>query len=286
MTTDDAGLTPTDGLHAVRHPARARPASRLVLVHGFTQTGACWAPVVARLDGNHELLVVDAPGHGGSDDVRTDLWAGADRLVATGGRAVYVGYSMGGRLALHAALGHPEAVEGLVLVGATAGIDDPAERARRRADDERLADHLEAIGVERFVDEWLARPLFAGLRPEVACRSARLTNTVEGLASSLRLAGTGSQDDLWLRLHELGPLPVLVVAGADDEKYAESGRRLAAGIGPTAAFVAVPRAGHSVHLEQPAAFVDVVERWLRALALGGSGRGQAESHRPPASSPP
>ena len=65
-------------------------------------------------------------------DVRADLWGSADHLVA-GGRAVYVGYSMGGRVALHAALRHPDAVERLVLIGATAGIDDADERAATRA---------------------------------------------------------------------------------------------------------------------------------------------------------
>jgi 2-succinyl-6-hydroxy-2,4-cyclohexadiene-1-carboxylate synthase len=276
MTTDIPDRLPRARLHAVHRAAAVEPATRLVLVHGFTQTGACWAPVLDGLGPRSAATVVDAPGHGGSAQVRADLWAGADLLVATGGRAVYVGYSMGGRLALHAALARPELVEGLVLVGATAGIDDPSARARRRAQDERRAAHLEDVGVERFVDEWLAGPLFAGLSAAVDCRAARRTNSVEGLASSLRLAGTGAQDDLWPRVHELA-MPVLVVAGAHDRKFTALGRRLAATIGPSATFATVAGAGHSAHLEQPAAFVALLEGWLDD---------QAENHSPTASRPP
>ena len=94
-----------------------------------------------------------------------------------GGTGTYVGYSMGGRVSLHAALAHPDAVERLVLIGATAGIDDPDERAARREADDRLADHIEAVGVPAFIDEWLANPLFAGLTEATALRSDRLRNT-------------------------------------------------------------------------------------------------------------
>src|SRR4029079_11733995 len=59
---------------------------RVVLVHGFTQTHESWDPVTADLATDHEVVVVDAPGHGGSAGVRTDLWAGADLLADVGGR--------------------------------------------------------------------------------------------------------------------------------------------------------------------------------------------------------
>ncbi len=112
-----------------------------------------------------------------------------------------------------------------------------------------------------FVDEWLSLPLFAGLPPERAHRRERLDNTAEGLASSLRLAGTGTQVPLWDRLAEL-TMPVLVVAGAEDAKFAALAERLAATIGPQAELVVVPGAGHTVHLEQPEAFLAVLEPWL------------------------
>ncbi len=187
----------------VLHATVTGSGPRVVLVHGFTQTSASWADIAAELAADHEVVAVDLPGHGGSGPA-LDLWATADELVATGGPATYVGYSLGGRVALHAALAHPEAVQRLVLLGATAGIDDAAERAARRAADETLAASIEQHGVDAFLQQWLALPLFAGLPKEAAGLDERRANTVEGLAASLRLAGTGTMDPpLWSRLGEL-----------------------------------------------------------------------------------
>jgi len=250
----------------VLHAAVEGKGSRVVLVHGFTKTGASWGPVAEVLARRHEVVRVDAPGHGRSADVRADLWEGGRLLGDVGGRAAYVGYSMGGRLALHLALQRPELVTRLVLLGATGGIADAAERAVRRVADENLVHLLEDAGVEAFLERWLALPLFAGLPSDAAGMEQRMTNTVDGLASSLRLTGTGTQDPLWDRLGELGEagIPVLVVAGALDDKFRSLGERLVDGIGPTASLELVDDAGHAAHLERPDVFLDIVEPFLRS----------------------
>jgi 2-succinyl-6-hydroxy-2,4-cyclohexadiene-1-carboxylate synthase len=237
---------------------------RFVLAHGFTQSAQSWATfqqlLESRLPGAM-TIAVDLPGHGDArPPADLDLWASADLLADRGGKGVYVGYSMGGRVALHAALAHPDVVERLVLIGATAGIDDPDERAARRAADERLADHIEAVGVTTFIDEWLANPLFAGLTDATALRSDRLRNTAAGLAASLRATGTGTQTPLWDRLGEI-ECPVLVLVGEHDAKFTDLGRRLVDGL-PRAELVVVDGAGHSVHLEQPDATVEAIASWL------------------------
>jgi 2-succinyl-6-hydroxy-2,4-cyclohexadiene-1-carboxylate synthase len=236
---------------------------RFVLAHGFTQTARSWQ-VIERLLRNGfdgvETIAVDLPGHGDApppDDA--DLWTSADRLVAAGGTGTYVGYSMGGRVSLHAALARPDAVRRLVLIGATAGIEDPDERRTRRDADAVLADRLERIGIEAFVDEWLTNPLFAGLTTETAQRDDRLRNTAERLAASLRSTGTGVQDPLWDRLGEIDR-PVLVLVGERDAKFTELGHRLVDGL-PDAELVVIPGAGHSVHLERPEATVRAIASW-------------------------
>ncbi len=103
--------------------------------------------------------------------------------------------------------------------------------------------------------------MFAGLGPEQAHRRARLANTADGLASSLRRAGTGTQEPLWGRLGELA-MPVLVVAGADDAKFAALAERMVDAVGANAELAVVPGAGHTVHLEQPAAFLAALRAWL------------------------
>ena len=246
------------------HDGDGAGSGRLVLLHGFTQTGRCWGPVGEVLARDHGVVRLDAPGHGGSSAVRADLTETGRLAVEAGGPAVYLGYSMGARMALHAALDHGEAVQGLVLVGGTAGIEDDDERASRRQRDLLLARRLCDDGVDAFLSEWLAQPLFAGLPPWAHFADERRRNTAEGLASSLELAGTGSQVPRWKDLERL-PMPVLVMAGTEDQRYAELAQRIAAGIGTNAAVALVPGAGHAAHLEQPDAFLDQLLPWLLRL---------------------
>lgn len=234
---------------------------RMVLVHGFTQTGRSWAHVAADLRRDHQLVTVDAPGHGDSSELACGLVEAADRLGRTGGRATYLGYSMGGRMTLHLAVRHPELIDRLILLGVTGGLDTEAERAQRRAADDRLATDLERDGVDAFLDRWLANPMFAGLPDDPAALADRRRNTVQGLASSLRLAGTGSQAPLWDLVGSLA-MPVLVLAGEQDHKFRALGERLAGEIGANARFEVIADAGHAAHLEQPAAFVRTVRRFL------------------------
>ena len=91
----------------------------------------------------------------------TTFAATAHAIGAAGGKAIYVGYSMGGRLCLRLALDRPELVRALVLVSASPGIVNAAERAARVEADEVLADSVERDGVDTFLATWLAQPMFA-----------------------------------------------------------------------------------------------------------------------------
>ncbi len=235
---------------------------RVVLVHGFTQTRRSWEPLLGGLAREHQVLAVDAPAHGLSSHYRVGLWEAGRLLGEAGNEASYVGYSMGGRLVLHLALAAPYLVRRVVLVGATAGIDDERERAARAVADEVLASGLERDGVDAFLRRWLANPLFAGLPAEAAGFEARRENTVEGLAAALRLLGTGVQEPLWDRLGSLH-MPALLVAGERDEKFTALATRMAGGWGGPAEVVVVPGAGHAVHLEQPQGFLDAVLPFLQ-----------------------
>jgi 2-succinyl-6-hydroxy-2,4-cyclohexadiene-1-carboxylate synthase len=239
------------GEHGLAVIVRAM-AEELVLLHGFTQTRASWRPVLAALGGRYKAFAPDLPGHGDFAG-RPASFPGCDAYLraATRGPFVLAGYSMGGRVALHAALSLGPRLTRLVLVGATPGLADPAERAARRRDDDALADRIEAIGVEAFVREWGAQPLFDGLPRGVAeqADADRRRNTAAGLAAALRGLGTGVMPSLWDRLREL-TLPVTLVVGERDEKFRAVAERMASGL-PDARLVVVPRAGHPVHLEAP-----------------------------------
>jgi 2-succinyl-6-hydroxy-2,4-cyclohexadiene-1-carboxylate synthase len=160
---------------------------------------------------------------------------------------------MGGRIALHTAFAIPGLVQRLVLVGASPGIADAAERSARRRADEALAVRIEAIGVEAFAAEWGAQPLFAGQEERVAAaaHADRLRNTAAGLAAALRGLGTGVMEPLWDRLPELA-VPVVLVVGERDEKFRAIASRMVAAV-PGSRLVVVAGAGHAVQLERPEA---------------------------------
>lgn len=203
-------------------------------------------------------------------------------------RAVWVGYSMGGRIALGAAVLQPSRVAGLVLEGASPGLASEDERRRRRERDEARAAALEQEGLEAWVERWMALPLFASrerLPPDVRERErARRVadNSVEGLARTLRELGTGSQPSFWAELGRVR-VPVLLLTGALDPKFCriagEMVRRL-----PEARWVRVPGAGHAVHLEAPRAWLEAVGAFLGSPGGGvvstGTRAGEERGGRP------
>jgi 2-succinyl-6-hydroxy-2,4-cyclohexadiene-1-carboxylate synthase len=225
----------------------------VVLLHGFTQTRQSWRRTIAALGGRYRALAPDLPGHGQASERRPASFAACAAYVRAlaGNRFTLVGYSMGGRIALYTALTLPRHVERLVLVGASPGIADAAEREARRRADAGLADRIAAIGVEAFAAEWGGQELFAG-QPErvaAAAHADRLRNTAHGLAAALGGLGTGVMPPLWDRLAELA-MPVTLVVGERDAKFRAIAGRMAPAI-PSCRVVVVDGAGHAVQLEQP-----------------------------------
>lgn len=225
----------------------------VVLLHGFTHTGASWQPVVAALGESYRALTPDIRGHGSASDLEpVELDVVVDDLLASSPpRFTLAGYSMGGRLALHAVLAAPERIERLILIGASPGIADPDERAARRASDDQLALEIERSSIEAFADRWGQTPVLAGLPADIAARTHadRLRSTPTGLARALRGLGTGALPSVWERLAEL-PMPVTLVIGERDQKFRLIAEEMATSL-PLANAVVVPGSGHAAHLEAP-----------------------------------
>lgn len=229
-------------------------APTLVLLHGFTQTRQSWRLTLAALAGRRRALAPDLPGHGNAAARPASFPACTGYVRALGGeRFALAGYSMGGRIALTAAFALAGQLDRLVLIGASPGLADPAERAARRAADDALADRIEAIGVEAFAREWGELPLWEGQaeRVRAAANADRLRNTPEGLASALRGLGTGVMDPLWDALPTL-QVPVTLAVGERDTKFRAIAERMAAAL-PRAEIAVIEGAGHAAHLERPEA---------------------------------
>lgn len=252
------------------HVHRAGPEAgpTVLFLHGFLGSGADFCDTAEAL--GVRGLAPDLPGHGATrasrfSDHGLDACAAAllDLLDTEGiTRPHLVGYSMGGRLALTLATRARTRFGRVVIVSATPGLPDPAERAARRAADRRLAAQAVTRPLPAFLADWYAQPLFATLDPSApavqAMQARRLAQDPWGLARSLRAMGTGSMRPLW---HDLpGAAPFDALAGADDAKFAAIAQRMAATPGVRAHLI--DGAGHAPHLEQPARFVQKVRNLL------------------------
>ena len=253
----------------------------VTLLHGFTQSGRSWRELISRMPEGWKWIVPDLRGHGGTQTPRgaacsmdactADLEALWDHLGVE--RTHLVGYSMGGRLALHVAAHRPGRVLSLLTIGAHAGLEEDA-RAGRRQGDEGLAERIERDGVEAFVSYWGSLPLFAGLERRGPAyvsevHAERLQNHAAGLACSLRGMGAGVMEPLWSNLVRV-EVPCTFVAGQLDHGYVASARRLAASV-PNGRVEVVLRAGHTVHQERPDAFARLLAGHLAAATETSSG---------------
>jgi 2-succinyl-6-hydroxy-2,4-cyclohexadiene-1-carboxylate synthase len=244
----------------------------VTLLHGFTQSGRSWRELISHMPEGWKWIVPDLRGHGQtvtSPGAPCSMEACMEDLVALWeeldlGRTHLVGYSMGGRLALHVAARRPERLLSLLTIGAHAGLDEDA-RGGRRIGDEALADRIESDGLESFVDYWGSLSLFAGLQRRgggyvAQLRAERMQNHVAGLACSLRGMGAGVMEPVWDDLGRVS-VPCTFVAGQLDHGYVASARRLAATV-PNGQVEIVPRTGHAVHQERPGAFARVLANHL------------------------
>jgi 2-succinyl-6-hydroxy-2,4-cyclohexadiene-1-carboxylate synthase len=235
----------------------------VVLLHGFGGTRRAWDGVAALLPRErYRPLALDLPGHGElANAARPITFAGCVEhvLARAPERFLLCGYSQGGRVALHVALAAPERVRRLVLVATTAGIEDDAERAQRRLADGRLAEDLERIPYEDFIERWRTQPLFAADPPAVGAlaREDQRRNRPDALAAALRGIGSGEMQPLWSRLAELA-MPVTIVVGDRDAKFQALGRRMAELL-PDARMVVAP-GGHGLPLENPQAVAAALQR--------------------------
>jgi len=258
----------------------AGEGTAVTLLHGFTQSGRSWQEVIGAMPQGWRWVVPDLRGHGETrtwpgvectmDGCLADLELLWDHLGVQ--RTHLVGYSMGGRLALHVAARKPERLLSLLTIGAHAGLEDDA-REGRRLGDEALAQRIENDGLEPFVKYWSGLPLFAGLERRgpsflAQVRAERMNNTVAGLACSLRGMGAGVMQPVWDDLARV-TVPCTFVAGQLDHGYVASARKLAGAV-PNGRVEVVPRAGHAVHQERPEAFARVLANHLAAAGTPDS----------------
>ncbi len=246
----------------------------IVALHGFAGSMSTWDDFVHEARRKYKIIVVDLLGHGGSDSPcdplryqversGSDIAAILDTVGVAG--ACWVGYSMGGRIALLTATRMPERFSCLVLESVSPGLISQEDRAQRARSDGILARRITDEGVEAFSRFWEHQPLFAtqkSLPREVRerIRNQRLRNSPVGLANALRGAGSGVQQPV----HESLPflkIPVLCITGEYDNKFTAIAKDICNKL-PNGRLSIIPGAGHAPHIEKPSAFNKAVLAFL------------------------
>ena len=249
----------------------------ILAIHGFTGNLSTWDLLSETVRSEYSVISLDLLGHGSSDaptvpelyGIESTVGALAELMDKLGFRRVHwLGYSLGGRVALAAALLLAERTLSVTLVSASPGLATLGERAERIHRDEELAGKIETEGIEAFVDYWEALPLWASQvrLPEETrqkLRLQRLANNSVGLANSLRGIGIGAQPSFHELLSELR-VPTLFIAGAEDEKFASIAQEMHCAV-MNSRLCIVPKSGHTVHLEQPLLFNQIILGFLRTV---------------------
>ncbi len=253
----------------------------VVFLHGFTGDTTTWSRITDKFSANYKCILIDILGHGKTDSpqdpsrytmdaVSADLFSICTQLDIK--KAIFIGYSMGGRLALHFSFLHPQFVEALVLESSSPGLKTEEERLKRRETDLALADRIMKNGIESFVDYWEEIPLFSSQKklPEPVqneIRNQRLGQSPLGLANSLKGMGTGAQPSWWNKLNTL-PFPVTLLVGGKDEKFIRIAKEMKE-TNPDFQIKTILDTGHAIHVEEPQKFGTIIEELLLTTYKGG-----------------
>lgn len=258
------------------HYRRRGAGPVLVLQHGFLGSGACFAPQIEAFAESHDVIAADLPGFAGSagrgypgsvEGLAAALLALLDDLGV--GRFALVGHSLGGLVALQAALDHRERVERLVLYGTSSRGAMPSRHESFEASIARLEAEGVAATAARIAKTWFVEGEAAAFYPQ-ALAIARETPK-ETLIACLRSLPDW---DVTARLPALR-LPTLVIHGEKDRSYSRAEALALVEAIEGAAFRSVPGCAHNAHLEQPALFNRALAGFLSGDAPPPAGSGSS-----------
>ena len=236
-------------------------------LHGFMGSTDDWNPVTAHLSGDLDAFAVSLESvfeklPPGSVHFEGMLRALAQRLKT--GPDLLMGYSMGGRLALGAALTGAVSLHGLVLISATPGMAQGECRDTRLAGDRQWAERLAAEPLDALLADWYKQPVFDSLRK----KPGLLESLIRGkqgksgplLAHMLNALGTGNQPDYRPELRKLD-IPVLLICGQKDPKFISLAAEMHELL-PYSSLCVIEDAGHMPHLENPKEVAESIRSFI------------------------
>lgn len=233
--------------------------TKLFCIHGNFQTPSVWKPLGENLkDRNVNLDAIPVNLENYSFD-GFDRWVEdfceAVEIQLGQKKSLILGYSLGGRLALHACLSRPDLWRGAIIVGADPGLESEEEKRLQLDIDLKWAERLKREPLEKLAEEWDAQPVFCGFE-NAAPRNFDELDAAK-LGKKFEVFSKGLQENLAPKLAKLQKPPILFLSGEMDQKYQVIGEELAKSSSVVKAQV-VPDVGHRVPWENPESFVQVL----------------------------
>jgi 2-succinyl-6-hydroxy-2,4-cyclohexadiene-1-carboxylate synthase len=241
---------------------------KLWCIHGNLQTSDVWTAFEGKFTcKNHPLRLErvnlwKSPGAGFTEWTDAFCKEVANSMHEEG--QILMGYSLGGRLALHAYLKEPELWKGVVIIAADAGTSDQDAKRKHLQADQRWGEKFKAGDLEQVIKEWDALPIFGGL-PNSAPRNLQKLDSVK-VAACFDHFSKGKQEDLLPALKKVDSPPLLYLSGRQDLKYTKFGQHLEAEC-PALHHQIIPNAGHRLPWENPDGFVDTVQEFIHAVCM-------------------
>lgn len=242
----------------------------VVLGHSFLCSGEMWGPQVGPLSDRFRVINVDERGHGRSGPLSEsfDLYDMVGDVVAVlddvgVDRAVWAGLSIGGMVAMRAAITVPDRVAGLILVDSHAGPETQYKKLKYWA----MALGVRTIGVQPFLPA-ISKLMFGVTtrrrNPELVTAWTERFASVDVPSILLGLGALVRRDSVVDGLRSV-EVPSVVIVGDEDASLPPALSREIAAALPNASLEIIPESGHLSALEQPDAVTNAMLAFLDSL---------------------
>ncbi len=241
-----------------RYGDTALPA--LVLLHGFLGSKEDWQASLPILSQYFHCICIDLPGHGENDQILPSpgfevlAQTIVDKVIKLGYPQFHLlGYSLGGRVALHIAKFHPQALLSLMLESAHLGLCSTRDKQARLKHDQKWADKLDNMQITDFLAQWYQQPVFADLQDSAREQliSIRSKNDPQALLHCFRSTSLGLQGNGQKVLKQLH-CPRYMLVGEQDSKFSKLALKWQEKIDMSV--ISIPNSGHNTHKAQPQMF--------------------------------